>query len=1052
MLRRSIVFIVPAIFLLPVFFPKTLPASKNEGQDGPAHVTFHNFHSKGWSGLHRDGSACLSCTALHPEPAEGSAERQTCLSIYELKNDGTETHIQAKVPSVKSFRPNQLCATKPPKKEVVLNTRKLRIPFIANKGQMNERVAFYANTFGGSIFVTKAGEIVYSLPGMDKRQETRVSGRGSEVVEMGYEPPVMCNVVQLKYQLLDLFLILCGDPISKVISSHSVDSNPHSEICIPQSEIKSVVLKEELVGAQVKAVLGGQPSVTKVNYFKGSNLSGWKTNIPTYEFVMLGEVYKGIDLRLKAYGNNMEKIFCIKPGANADQIKIRLSGIQPHENPPPAFAGAGQPSVPFREGDKGGGLTAKSSLGDVMNAQSKEKGRRQTASKSHSEEGVWQTAPISPLIKGTGRLLVNEYGELEVETGLGIVKFTKPVAYQEIDGKRVEVGVEYDIQSSGVSGQKSVIGSEKSDRSNPKSSVRNCSTERSRRNPKSEYGFKVAAYDRTKELIIDPLLASTFLGGSGDEVVQSVAIDPDGNVYITGNTSSSNFPTTTGSYDVALNGDQDVFISKLDEDLTSLLASSYLGGSSTESGFSVTLDSGGNVYIAGQTSSSDFPTTDGAYDTSLSGGLLGDAFVSKLNGDLTDLLASTYLGGSRIDYAYPAAIDADGNIYVTGMTTSSDFPTTGNAYGTSHNGLQDVFVSKFGGDLSSLLASTFLGGSFIEFAYSTALDPDGAIYVVGQTASSDFPVTKGAYDKSLGGGALYGDAFVSRLSEDLTNLLASTFLGGSFVEFAYDIAIDKGGNVYVSGATSSENFPATRGAYKKSLKGGIDAFVTSFKKDLTGIRASTYLGGTSDDYGYSLLIGPGKKIYLSGYTLSSDFPTTRRAYDTSANGDVDVFVARLKGNLRKLVSSTYLGGFGKDYCYSTAMDSEGNISVAGYTQSSNFPKTNGTSYNGGNDAFVSKFDGDLFASNTSGGNSKISGHVADNGGVPLEDVKIKAKGLATGTKVGTVTDAEGFFVFEDLKADTYNISAKKRGYKKGEKEVPLGDGDEEDVIILLQKK
>ncbi|MCF6155877.1 MAG: hypothetical protein E3K36_11635 [Candidatus Brocadia sp.] len=150
------------------------------------------------------------------------------------------------------------------------------------------------------------------------------------------------------------------------------------------------------------------------------------------------------------------------------------------------------------------------------------------------------------------------------------------------------------------------------------------------------------------------------------------------------------------------------------------------------------------------------------------------------------------------------------------------------------------------------------------------------------------------------------------------------------------------------------------------MKGGVDAFVSSFNKDLTRLRASTYLGGTSDDFGYSMAIGPGKNIYLAGYTSSSDFSTTRRAYDTSYNGDVEVFVSRLKGNLKKLVSSTYLGGFGKDYCYSTAIDSGGNIYVAGYTESSNFPETNGTSYRGGNDTFVSRFAENLSASIASG--------------------------------------------------------------------------------------
>src|SRR3990167_5736776 len=231
-----------------------------------------------------------------------------------------------------------------------------------------------------------------------------------------------------------------------------------------QQPKSGVALREEFIGARVNVIQGEEKSVTKVNYFKGSDTEKWKTDISTYDFVNLGEIYKGIELKLKAYGDNVEKLFYVKPGADPEHIKIRLSGIQP-------------PESPFIKGD----LTK------------------------------------SPLEKGARGLSVNEHGELVAETELGPVKFTKPMAYQEINGKRVDVSVEYRVGSSEAENKSSKhkTCNSKLMSTNPKSAIQNLSPT-STGDPQSEYGFKVASYDRTKDLIIVPLLASTFLGGSAD--------------------------------------------------------------------------------------------------------------------------------------------------------------------------------------------------------------------------------------------------------------------------------------------------------------------------------------------------------------------------------------------------------------------------------------------------------------------------------------------------------------------------------------------------------
>ncbi|NUO08607.1 MAG: SBBP repeat-containing protein [Candidatus Brocadia sp.] len=592
---------------------------------------------------------------------------------------------------------------------------------------------------------------------------------------------------------------------------------------------------------------------------------------------------------------------------------------------------------------------------------------------------------------------INEHGELVVETEFGPVKFTKPVAYQEIDGKRVEVECGYVISDFVVSAQSNDCGIQETgdgslksedriqntdtDLINPKSEIRN---------PKSEYGFKVAAYDKTKELVIDPLLASTFLGGSyegwysGDKAT-ALVLDTEGNVYVAGITYSRDFPVTNGAYDTSLEPSWgDVFVSKLDSGLTSLIASTFLGGWNYDLVLDLALDSEGNVYVTGETDSWDFPTTSGAYDTSFNryeGYPLFapyDAFVSKLNSGLTRLLASTFLGGSDSDYdnGNALALDTEGNVYVTGTTYSRDFPTTSGAYDTSLNGGSDVFISKLNSGLTKLIASTLLGGSDYDVSeYGDkilALDKVGNVYVTGDTRSSDFPTTVGAYDTTNNGVFFAQDAFVSKLDSGLTNLLASTFLRGLYDDESLALTLDTEGNVYVAGYTYSSDFPTTSGAYDTSFADSgwymypVDSFVSKLDSGLANLIASTFLGGYDPDLINALALDSEGNVYVAGNTYSSLFPITSDAYDTSLNY-VDAFVSKLDRGLTNLLASTFLGGLYDDESIALALDSEGNVYVTGKTDSWDFPTTSGaydTSFNNdpnffNSDAFVSKLDSNL---------------------------------------------------------------------------------------------
>ncbi|MBF8277623.1 MAG: hypothetical protein HW390_2696 [Candidatus Brocadiaceae bacterium] len=788
----------------------------------------------------------------------------------------------------------------PDKKEIFSKIRTLQMPFIANNGQMDDQVKFYAKTFGGTVFVTKDGEIVYALPdnnnssvsgvrrfesdsGLNnhrsRRPEGWVQGNGEsclmEHASVAVTPSIGVNGLN---QLSGL-------------DAPSLFNTFYTYLNSLKPTPRAIALKETLIGAKISGIAGEHPAVTTVNYFTGNDKSKWKTNVPTYNVVNLGEVYKGVDLSLRAYGDNVEKLFCVKPGSSPEMIKVLLDG----------------------------------------------------------SKSLW----------------VNRDGQLEADTDLGLVKFTKPIAYQEIEGKRMEVAVDYCIVGTGIEGKE---GRGEFETQNPKLETIN---------PKLTYGFTVAAYDKTKDLIIDPLLASTFLGGSdGYNYVSSLVIDPNGNVYVTGHTNTTDFLTTSGAYDTSFNGYSDVFISKLNGGLTSLLASTFLGGSDGyNEGVSLAIDAGGNVYVAGNTSSTDFPTTSGAYDTSYndSSGYDTDVFVSKLDGSLTSLLASTYLGGSGYDNFPSLAIDAGGNVCVAGLTSSSDFPTTSGAYDTSINGNIDVFVSRLDGGLTSLPTSTFLGGSGEDSYPFITLDAGGNVYVTGMTGSSDFPTTSGAYDASFNGSSNDIDVFVSKLDGGLTSLLASTFLGGSGYDFNYNpsFALDVSGNVYVTGNTHSTDFPTTSGAYDTSYNDSsvydTDVFVSKLDGSLTSLLASTYLGGSGFDYDPSLVLDTSGNVYVSGNTGSTDFPATSGAYDTSRNDRFeypDVFVSKLDGGLTSLLASTYLGGTGYDEGRGLVLDTGGNVYVAGITNAKNFPTTSGaydTSFtdNGYLSVFISKLDGDL---------------------------------------------------------------------------------------------
>lgn len=391
---------------------------------------------------------------------------------------------------------------------------------------------------------------------------------------------------------------------------------------------------------------------------------------------------------------------------------------------------------------------------------------------------------------------------------------------------------------------------------------------------------------------------------------------------------------------------------------SALLWSTFLGGSSTDEGRFVALDASGNPVVTGRTSSPDFPTTSGAYDTSYNNGD-DDVFVAKLSSSGTDLLWGTFLGGSGsgTEQGIALVLDSMANPVVTGKTFSSDFPTTSGAYDESYNGEEDVFVAKLSSSGSDLLWSTFLGGSYDDFEYpelGLALDASENPVVTGGTSSSDFPTTPGAYDTSHNGSR---DAFVAKLSSTGSNLLWSTFLGGSTDDAACALAVDDSGNLAVAGYAGWSGFPTTPGAYDTSHNGALDVFVAMLSGTGSILFWSTFLGGTAEDVGNALALDDSGNPVVAGYTRSTDYPTTLGAYDESHNGNYDTFLAKLSSSGSSLLWSTYLGGSSNDWLNALTLDAPGDPVVTGSTNSSDFPTTPGAydeSYNGGEDAFVAR--------------------------------------------------------------------------------------------------
>ncbi len=516
--------------------------------------------------------------------------------------------------------------------------------------------------------------------------------------------------------------------------------------------------------------------------------------------------------------------------------------------------------------------------------------------------------------QGADGVALDAAGNLVVRTAAGPLVQHRPVLYQTVNGVR---------QS--VAGSFVLLGPD-------------------------QVGVTVGRYDPAQALVIDPTLAySSYLGGSGEEMALGLAVDDQGDMFVTGQTSSPDFPTTDGSTGDGL---PHAFVAELDPTGTYLVFATYLGGSGIDRGNAITLDGGGDIYIAGRTSSRNFPRAHALpYGRTYPGGAYS-AFVTKLSPTGDSLVYSTYLGGSGNDDALGIAVNAQNQAYVVGGTSSDDFPTTPNAFQYEKVGTV-AFLARINAADSNLLYASYLGGdASSQRANGVALDGAGNVYITGQTTAIDFPVTSQAAQPDFGGGI--SNAFVAKFNparSGVRSLVYATYLGGSQDDRGLAVAVDGAGNAYVTGETSSPDFPTVNAFQPTFQATNFNAFIT--KVDPTGSSwvFSSYFGGSGWDIAAGIALDAQNNIYLTGMTTSPDFPTVNAIQDTFGGGNSDAFVAELSADGSGPLFSTYLGGSGDEnpdenvvhtgeHNGRIAVDSAGTIYVIGNTQSADFPTVN----------------------------------------------------------------------------------------------------------------
>ena len=622
-------------------------------------------------------------------------------------------------------------------------------------------------------------------------------------------------------------------------------------------------------------------------------------------------------------------------------------------------------------------------------------------------------AAIQLAVSGASRVERDLHGDLVLHTDWGEIRQRRPVVYQELKGQRRVVAGEYSVDADGL------------------------------------VSFDVGSYDQSVPLIIDPLLTfSTYLGGNGFDANYAV-VDVGGHLYVGGTTNSADFPTEAPNPDsplqIALGGaptvNSDAFIAKISPSGSAIVYSTYLGGSGADAPFGIAVDPDGNVVVAGVTQSGDFPT-----QTPIQAALNGsqDLFVAKLNSTGSGLIYSTVLGGSGTESQFLAAtpsaigalsLGAGGQACVASRTSSTDFPTTSNAFSSTLGGPQDACVAVLDPSGSAMEYGTYFGGGGFDGAEGVHIDAAGDIYLCGATGSVDLPTAPAApLDNTLNS----QDSYVAKLHVTgvATSLVYSTYLGGSGVEFILaaagpSLAVDLAGRAIVRGGTNSTDFPVASAAQPASGGGVLDAFVAMLDPSGTALVFSTYLGGGGDDAAAGVAVDQAGNVYVSGRTNSGNFPTVD-PLPPFPSGGFEAFAAKYSPAGALLFATTF-GGSSNEFGAAVAGDDD-HIFVVGRTASTNFPLVRpiqGDQFQF--DAFITEISFPALGN--------IAGRVVADcpaPGTPLLGVTVDAFAVGSGSLLGTgVTDANGNYSMLDIPAIDYTVTlVTPLGYSTAASEVP----------------
>jgi len=611
-------------------------------------------------------------------------------------------------------------------------------------------------------------------------------------------------------------------------------------------EYKRIILKQEFVGANDVKPVGRERLGWNSNFFYGNVSEKWCAEVPNYREVYYKSLYNGIDLKYYNTKNGLKYDYIINPGAKIEQIRIRYKCLKGLEI------------------DNQGNLIIMTKIGKVINNglfiyQENKGTRNQIEGKFVLLNDFEIGFEVSNDYCHQLPLIIDPYVILEYSSYIG------ETGYEGANDIAVD-----------SSGNSYIAGSTQSIKF-PTTPGANDTT------------FNGGSYD-IYVLKMNPkgsnLLYSTFIGGDNYDYGRSIAIDAKGNAYITGDTRSTNFPTTNNVHDNSYNNLEDTVIFKLNYNGSKLLYSTYVGGNDTDRGYAIAVDANENAYVTGYTRSSDFPTTANVFNSSHTNE--DDLFVLKLNQSGKKLIYSTYIGGNNDEMAYDIIIDNLENTYITGYTDSTDFPTSINAYDRTHNGSQDVFILKLNPSGKDLVYSTYIGGSSSDIGRGIVIDSVGNVYVTGGTWSSDFPTTSGAYNRTYN---YRSEIFILKLNETGSKLVFSTYISGDNLDEGYGIDIDSLGNIYVTGHTTSTNFPVTPDAYDKTADSR-DVLLVKLSSNGSVLIYSTYFGGSGSDYGTSIKLNSENNAYLTGRTYSTDFPNTTGAFNNSYGGGGDVFISK----------------------------------------------------------------------------------------------------------------------------------------------------------------